>query len=126
MKVTRKMKDEFRVLKPSENEEIAPGLSLRELPKAIEGLEAGHEFEATCKGKCKGHEVRSDRDGKETHHYDLDIHEFQHKGGGGSSKNSHPRKTSREQVEDAMDKHDRDRERDRARVKEAEKVTSTK
>ncbi len=107
-------------MKRPESEEIAPSLRLRELPKEIEGLEPGKDFEAHIKGKCishdhqKGHsseyptmETSGKDENKDHHHYELEVHHFDHKGEGGMPKK---KKTGREEVEDAMDKHDKMRE----------------
>jgi hypothetical protein len=125
MKVTRKYKDEFKALGPSkgDNGEISPSLSLRELPKPIEGLEAGQDFEAHIKGKCRGHECRADKEGgKETHHYDLDVSDFTHKGGGKEIKQ---KKSGRDEVEEAMDKYDKE-DAEKKSKKESEKAESKK
>lgn len=111
MKVTRKYKDEFKSLGPSKgNDEISPSLMLRDLSKPIEGLEAGQDFDANIKGHCRGHECRDD--GK--HHYDLDVHEFDHKGGGAGKK----KKSTRDEVEEAMDKYDKEESEKKSKKEE--------
>jgi hypothetical protein len=124
MKVTRKYKDEFKALGPSkDNDEISPSLNLRELPKPIEGLEAGQNFEGHIKGKCRGHEIRGG-EGKETHHYDLDVHDFEHKGNGKEVKQ---KKSGHEEVKEAMDKYDKeDAEKKAKKDKEPEKAEAKK
>ena len=132
MKVTRKISHEMpKAVKRPESEELAPSLRLRELPKEIEGLEPGKDFEAHIKGKCISHDHQKgqsseyggmmDSNGedanKDRHHYELEVHHFEHKGEGGMPKK---KKTSREEVEDAMDKHDK------ARADEEEKKKSKK
>lgn len=113
MKVTRKYKDDFKSLGPPKGgEDISPSLMLRDLSKPIEGLDAGQDFEAHIKGHCRGHECRDD--GK--HHYDLDVHDFEHKGNGGAKK----KKSTHEEVGEAMDKYDKE-EADKKSKKEEKK-----
>jgi hypothetical protein len=123
MKVTRKFKDDFKMLGPSkDNDEISPSLNLRDLSKPIEGLEAGQDFEGHVKGKCRGHECRADKDGKEMHNYDLDVSHFEHKGGGKEIKQ---KKSGRDEVEEAMDKYDKE-DAEKKSKKESEKAESKK
>lgn len=122
MKVTRRYKDEFKALGPAkgENGEISPSLMLRDLSKPIEGLDAGQDFEAHIKGHCRGHECRDD--GK--HHYDLDVHDFDHKGGGKGTKQ---KKSGHEEVAEAMDKYDKeDKEKKEKKEKEKEEPKKEK
>jgi hypothetical protein len=104
MKVTRKRESLDKILKSSpdgDGGEVAPSLMLRDLTKPIEGLEAGQDFEGHIKGKCRGHECRADKaGGKETHHYDLDVTDFDHKAKEGKKK-----KSGREEVEEAFKKY---------------------
>lgn len=117
MKVTRKYKDEFKSLGPSKgNDEISPSLMLRDLKEPIEGMEPGQDFEAHIKGHCRGHDCRDD--GK--HHYDLDVHDFEHKGGG-SGKNGKPKKSTREEVADAMDRFDKEESEKKSKKEEPKK-----
>ena len=88
MKVTRKISHEMpKAVKRPENEELAPSLRLRELPKEIEGLEPGKDFEAHIKGKCISHDHQKGRsseyggmmdgngeENKDHHHYELEVH----------------------------------------------------
>lgn len=105
MKVTRKRESLEKALKAPEGEdggEIAPSLFIRGLPKSIDGLEGGKDFEAHIKGKCRGHSTE-DRGGKEEHSYDLDVHHFEpHEKG----KEVKKKKTSREEVDEAFKKYE--------------------
>jgi hypothetical protein len=115
MKVTRKVNHDMpmnKAVKRSESEEIAPSLRLRALPKEIEGLQPGADFEATIKGKCVGHECQEGKgefgdgpgEGKTHHHYELEVHHFDHNGKGEKKK-----KSAMEETGAAMDKYDKDK-----------------
>jgi hypothetical protein len=121
MKVTRKMADFGNAIMPEheKDHEIAPSLRLGDLPKEIEGLEPGKDFEAHVKGRCVGYECRPSHGEKEgnKHHYELEIHHFDH-----NAEGKHPKqkKSTREQTDDAMDKYDRDKEYEAKEKKEKE------
>jgi hypothetical protein len=121
MKVTRKRESLDKILKASDGDgggEISPSLMLRDLPKPIEGLEAGQDFEGHIKGKCRGHECRSDKaGGKETHHYDLDVTDFDHQGAGNGGKK---KKSSREEVEEAFKKYGPDSKKEEKKEEKSE------
>lgn len=74
MKVTRKTPGlgTLLVAHGDEGEEIAPNLSLHQLPKEIEGMPEKGSFEAHIKGKVRRH-TKTDEDGKSHHSYDLDV-----------------------------------------------------
>lgn len=119
MKITRKRKDLDKMLAEAPGEkdgDIAPSLYIRGLGKPIDGLEGGKDFEAHIRGKCRGHECR-DEGGKEQHSYDLDVHDFEHKGGGEPKK----KKSPREEVEEAMDKFDKEDAEKKSKKEEPKK-----
>jgi hypothetical protein len=116
MKVTRKRESlEKALAEPADGKdsEIAPSLFLRGLPKPIDGLDGGKEFEGHIKGKCRGHSTE-DRGGKEEHSYDLDVHHFEP---GEKGKEVKQKKSSREQVDEAFKKYD---EEDKAKAAKKE------
>jgi hypothetical protein len=122
MKVSRKMKDFAgkNIAMPTEKDaEIAPSLRLSDLPKEVEGLEPGKDFEAHIKGKCVGHEHRKSHgeDGDMVHHYELEVHHFDHKNGEGHVKQ---KKSNREETDEAMKKYDREEEEKKSKKKEDE------
>jgi hypothetical protein len=120
MRVTRKMSHDMPhvMMDKGEDEEIAPSLRLSELPKEIEGLEPGKEFHGHIKGKCLSHEhgERKGMDGKKgemRHHYELEVHHFEHDG----KKEVKRKKSPHEETKEAMDKWD---EENAAKKKEKE------
>jgi hypothetical protein len=117
MKVSRKLKDDFKVLRSNSDEEIHPSLMLRDLKKPIKGLEAGQDFQGHIKGKCRSHEVRNNGEG-ESHHYDLDVHDFEHHGGGDVKQ----KKAPIEEVGEAMDKFDKEQAEKKKPKKEEKKA----
>ena len=106
------------MMERGENEEIAPSLRLSELPKEVEGLEAGKEFEAHIRGRCVGHEHREHKSedgkkGEKRHNYELEISHFEHHG----PKDVKKKKSTSEETRDAFDKWDSENE---AKAKEKE------
>jgi len=103
MKVTRKRPSEkelSKVLKDNGSDEVAPSLFLHHLPGELSGIEAGKPFEAHIKGHCRGHECRDEPGGKQTHNYDLDIHDVTpHKG------EAKQKPSTRDEVDAAAKKH---------------------
>lgn len=108
MKVTRKFKDEFKTLKApgdkANGDEIAPTLFLSGLAKEIAGLGDKGDFQAHVKGKVRRHTIRNEDGGKQTHDYDLDVHDFEPHGSGAVPE----KKSSRQEVDEALDKFDKE------------------
>ena len=122
MKVSRKIDhDRHSVMAMPKSEEIAPSLRLIDLPKEVEGLEPGKDFEAHIKGKCVGYECRrphGEKEGEAKHHYELELHHFDHKDGEGKAPKQ--KKSTREQTDEAMKKYDKEEEEKKSK-KESEK-----
>jgi len=117
MKVTRKRpseKDLKKVLAAGPPEgDISPSLMLHGLDKEMPGLKAGAPFEAHIKGKCHSYECREGEGGKKSHHYDLDIHDFEPHG-----KEVKQKESTSDQVDKAFKKYDKDRDKEETEKKQ--------
>jgi len=102
MKISRKMEKPSKAMKmpdDMENGEIAPSLFIHQLPSEIGGMPEKGDFQAHIKGKVRRHSVTTEN-GKSHHSYDLDVHHLEPHGG-----DKKPKKSGREEVDEAFKKH---------------------
>jgi hypothetical protein len=112
MKVTHKRGDEYgkslTTMLPGDlnKEEMPASLYLSHLPSQIDGMPEKGDFHAHIKGKVRRHETVS-KDGKTHHNYDLDVHHFEAQGKdkGNGKPAAKKKKSDKEELDEAFDKH---------------------